>query len=261
MRTDRERVTLALDTLVAGLFPYLEAEMKAVFQDRWLQTAKSSFRERRGNNGDGNGAFRWDAHSLLTVMWDQWNRVFRHKLQHSDRSLVSELREFRNRWAHQRQFEFDDTYRLLDSVERLLNSVGSPLAEKMYREKRDLLRTEFTREAKDAFRKSQLTRQRWKDIGIYIACGTAVVTTVLQLFGWQAWVVAGFVVFVFSYLSYQRFHSQPPMIFGPHECGACRKIIYGEHCPYCEQGNSTDRDRRRRTQPLWRSTHESCRRQ
>eukprot|EP00913_Durusdinium_trenchii_P035237 g32967.t1 len=241
MRTDRERVTMALDSLVSGLFPYIEKEMKAVLKDKWLKTARSSFRENRSRNGASGEVMRWDAHSLLTVMWDQWNRVFRQKLDHHHRSLVSELREFRNRWAHQNDFDFDDTYRVLDSVERLLSAVGSAEAVNIHREKRDLLRSQFTREAKTAYRKTQLNRQKWKDIGVYGACGTAIVTVVLQLFGWHAWVVAVFVVFVFAYLAHQRFYSLPPMVFGPHECGTCAKIIYGEQCPYCDSAPRVSR--------------------
>lgn len=234
MRTDRERVTMALDSLVGGLFPYIEREMKAVLKEDWLKTAKASFRENRGRNGALGEVMRWDAHSLLTVMWDQWNRVFRQKLEHHHRSLISELREFRNRWAHQNDFDFDDTYRVLDSVERLLSAVGSAEAVSIHREKRDLLRSQFTREAKSAYRKTQLSRQKWKDIAVYGVCGTAIVTVILQLFGWEAWVVAAFVVFVFAYLAHQRLYSLPPMVFGPHECGTCAKIIYGEQCPYCD---------------------------
>jgi hypothetical protein len=34
-------------------------------------------------------------------MWDNWNDVFRNVLGHAERSLVSELRDWRNKWAHQ----------------------------------------------------------------------------------------------------------------------------------------------------------------
>jgi len=33
---------------------------------------------------------------------------------------MSELRDVRNKWAHQRTFTTDDAYRALDSMERLL---------------------------------------------------------------------------------------------------------------------------------------------
>lgn len=44
-----------------------------------------------------------DPHFLLRVMWDHWNTVFRTVLGHAE-SLVSELREARNRWAHNDSF-------------------------------------------------------------------------------------------------------------------------------------------------------------
>ncbi len=241
MSSDRERVTLALDLLVAGLVPYLQKHLKAIYGDDWHRAARGSFRDDRGRNGRTDKTIRWDAHALLTVMWDQWNRAFRGQLGHADRSLVSELREFRNQWAHQNDFEFDDTYRMLDSVERLLKSAGSPLSKRVHREKQDLLRTQFIREAKNAYRNSQLNRRMMQDLAIYGLCCVAIVTVILQFFGLQSWMVAGFVVFTFSYLAYQRLQSHPPMIFGPHECGACRRIIYGADCPYCDLPRKTTR--------------------
>jgi uncharacterized membrane protein len=41
---------------------------------------------------------------VLTVLWNQWNNVFKKTLGHTERSLVSELREHRNKWAHQNLF-------------------------------------------------------------------------------------------------------------------------------------------------------------
>src|SRR5690606_25906681 len=99
--------------------------LKATFGDNWIQTATGSFRDGRDRSLADGDAFDWDAHSLLTIMWDQWNAVFRTDLSHAERSLVSELREYRNRWAHQQEFDFDDTYRILDSVRRLLENAGA----------------------------------------------------------------------------------------------------------------------------------------
>ena len=66
-----------------------------------------------------------DAAALLKVMWDSWNDVYRNTLGHAEHSLVSELRDVRNRWAHQEQFSSDDTYRALDSTHRLLTAVSA----------------------------------------------------------------------------------------------------------------------------------------
>jgi hypothetical protein len=41
---------------------------------------------------------------VLKVMWDQWDSVFRKPLGRAERTLVAELRDVRNRWAHQESF-------------------------------------------------------------------------------------------------------------------------------------------------------------
>ena len=56
-----------------------------------------------------------DVAAVLKIMWEQWNQVFGKTLGHTERSLVSELREVRNKWAHQEPFSSDDAYRVLDS--------------------------------------------------------------------------------------------------------------------------------------------------
>ena len=58
-------------------------------------------------------------------MWDEWNQGFRNTLGHAERSLVSELRDVRNKWAHQKTFSTDDAYRAIDSIGRLLTAVSA----------------------------------------------------------------------------------------------------------------------------------------
>ena len=60
----------------------------------------------------------WDAAALLKLMWESWNDVFRKTLGPAERSLLSELRDQRNKWAHQQTFSSDDAYRALDSAGR-----------------------------------------------------------------------------------------------------------------------------------------------
>jgi hypothetical protein len=242
MQNSRERVAKALDALTKGLYAFVEREMKTIYADKWLDVARESFRDDRSSRHPKGSVIRWDAHALLTVTWDQWNRVFRHKLGQPERSLISELRDFRNRWAHQEEFSFDDTYRILDSVERLLRAVGAAEAEQVVREKNDLMRQHFSREARAAYRKSQVAKRKWHDFLIYLVCCLSLVVVIHQFFGPEAWYVLVFVVAVFGYLAYQRLVAHPPMYFGPHECPACAKIIYGDACPYCESNVRTKPD-------------------
>jgi hypothetical protein len=233
---DRERITKALDALTNGLIPLVEREMKRVYKERWHDVALGSFRDDRNSGRPKGDVIRWDAHAVLTLMWDQWNRVFRDRFDQLERSLVSELREFRNRWAHQVAFEFDDTYRVLDSVERLLRAAGAPECES--RERHDLLRGHFGQEARAAYRKSQMMKRKWQDVVVHAVCGASLVFVILEYFGSHYWMFAACVVVVFAYLAYQRLASPPPMYFGPHECATCGKIIYGETCPYCDNASS-----------------------
>ncbi|MBT4865287.1 MAG: hypothetical protein HON53_09235 [Planctomycetaceae bacterium] len=239
MKTGRQRVTKALDVLTTGLFPFVERELKAVYKHDWHNAARGSFRDGRQRTNVGaadkkNAVIRWDLNAVLIVLWDHWSRVFRHRLGPAERSLISELREFRNRWAHQVEFNFDDTYRILDSVHRLLVAAKAPEAELVAREKYDLLRQHVGRQAQLAHRKAQVSRKRWLDFAVYMTCCFSLVFVILQFFGTQASYLAAFFIAVFMFLTHQRISAPPPMFFGPHECEGCSKIIYGETCPYCE---------------------------
>lgn len=100
--SNHERVGKAMDLLKDGLRPFVEREFKSVYRDRALAEA------RRFQGEDRLLANRpladWDATALLKLMWESWNEVFRKPLGHAERSLVSELRAARNRWAHQEPF-------------------------------------------------------------------------------------------------------------------------------------------------------------
>jgi hypothetical protein len=234
VRRDRERITRSLDCLTRGLIPYVEQEMKLALGEKWVEAARSSFRDDRGRPAAADAPIRWDAHALLTVMWDQWNRVFRNRLDLPERSLVSELRSYRNRWAHQGEFDFDDAYRFLDSIERLLKAIDSPEAFSVARDKHDMMRTRYGEEARSAYKKAQVNRRKMKDFVVYAVCCASIDFVIFDFFGKSAWFFALFVVFVFAYLAYQRLVTPLQIYFGPHECEGCGKIIYGEKCPYCE---------------------------
>lgn len=230
MRTNHERIAIAFDLLVLGVQPFVEEQLKETFGDRWMDAARTSFRDR---NGNGNAALRWDAHSVMTVMWDQWNAVFRRRLSHGDRSLVSELRTFRNQWAHQGHFDFDDTYRILDSAHRLLQSCKSPQADRLAHEKRELMNAEFNRRLDMVARESQLRMRRWRNAALYAFCCVTIIYALWREFHEASAIFICLTLGVFSYLVVQAF-KETPVLAGPHECFRCGRIIYRDPCPYCE---------------------------
>ncbi|MCA8988951.1 MAG: hypothetical protein KDA78_14990 [Planctomycetaceae bacterium] len=233
---ERDYVRDALEVLTQALAPYVEQNLKNTFGDKWTRNASSSFRRPREQGAGSSSSpdeFVWDAHSTLTVMWDQWNAVFRQLLGHTERSLVSELREFRNRWAHQRQLNFDDTYRVLDSIERLLTAIGcDEEAREIYDTKQELLEREFSDRINERTLATQSRKNKWWTIGIYIICCIAIVAQMVMSWQSSSYLVAGFVVLVFVYLIYQRLQDET-VVYGPRECRKCSRIIYTPDCPYC----------------------------
>jgi Swt1-like HEPN/Protein of unknown function (DUF499) len=152
--TNHERVGKALDLLKDGLQPFVEREMKAQHAQMWLDQARMSVAETQTRLFSGKGDPHWDSSSLLSVMWNQWNVVFRKTLGQAERTLVSELRDVRNRWAHQNPFSSDDAYRALDSAGRLLTAVSAPQSEEVDKLKMELLRVRFDEQVRSEKRKT-----------------------------------------------------------------------------------------------------------
>jgi hypothetical protein len=154
--SNAERVGKALDLLNQGLRPFVERELQAAFGEKWQEQALESFPDdhpvvRKQEKVD------WDTQALLVVMWNRWNDVFKKTLGHAERSLVSELRDVRNRWAHQEAFSTDDAYRAIDSMHRLLTAVSADQAVEIDRQKQDLLRARFDEQARRESKKAAVT--------------------------------------------------------------------------------------------------------
>src|SRR3989304_263057 len=141
--TNHERVGKAMELLNMGLQPFVERELKAQHAQLWFEEAKASVSETQANLFGNEAEPRWDVAMLLSVVWNQWQVVFRKTLGQAERSLVSELRDVRNKWAHQQTFSSDDAYRALDSVGRLLTAVSAPQADEVDKMKQELLRVRF----------------------------------------------------------------------------------------------------------------------
>ncbi|MDQ3701143.1 MAG: DUF499 domain-containing protein, partial [Chloroflexota bacterium] len=75
-------------------------------------------------------------------------------LGRAERSLVDELLEIREQWAHQECFSTDNAYRALDSAERLLSAVSAPQAGELEKMKAELLRLRYDEQVRGEKRKS-----------------------------------------------------------------------------------------------------------
>lgn len=228
----RKNVTNALEHLTVGLVPFVEAELSRVHGPNWVRVIEKCFKRIPAAKSP-DGSIQWDAHGLLTVMWDQWNQVFRSRLGFLERSMVSELREYRNRWAHQVNFGFDDAYRILDNVDRLLTATGLP-SRTVQNSKREMLHTEFSRQISAGNEKARRFRKTWMNIGLYFVSAVGLGSVAMAAVPSPAnWVFATGIGIALLFVILAETRTRPRLI-GPHECHWCHKIVYTEVCPYCQ---------------------------
>lgn len=126
--SNSDRIGQSLTLLSQALSPYVEQKMREVYKDEWFDHAKKYLLQNKNFNRSDEEIFQ-DVHVLLTIINKEFDRVFKKSLS-SERGLVSELIEVRNKWAHNNCFSADDTFRALDSIHRLLVKIGAEQQEK-----------------------------------------------------------------------------------------------------------------------------------
>jgi hypothetical protein len=118
--SNRARVTSGLEFLAAGLRPFVEAVASPSGRD-WAQMLAARDSARFG------GKHRYSLSNprfLLRVLTEEFG-AFKNQLSQVERGFASELRDTGNRWAHHEALSADDTYRALDTMERLLTATGA----------------------------------------------------------------------------------------------------------------------------------------
>jgi predicted AAA+ superfamily ATPase len=120
--SNRDRVGKGFELLTEGLLPYVDQRMRAVAPGGdWIKMMK----DRDGK--PGNFVYsKNDPMVLLRVLVENWRNVFKQHLARTDEHFAGELLQVRHRWAHNESFAPADAARTLDTMERLLTSVGAP---------------------------------------------------------------------------------------------------------------------------------------
>jgi len=150
--TNQERIGKAMELLRVGLAPFVEREFKNLHQEKGAEAARGYFGDDRivGKKPIAD----WDVAALLKLMWEGWNDVFGRTLGRAERSLLQELRDCRNKWAHQEPFSSDDTDRALDSMARLLTAISAPQADEVGKMKLELRRLTYDEQVRGEKRKA-----------------------------------------------------------------------------------------------------------
>lgn len=167
--SNRERVGRGFEILSSGLAPFVQEVMAAASPagDRWLELIEARDSERFGAPRKFNPE---DPQVLLRTLTEEW-RVFKDRLSRSEQAFASELREVRNHWAHNDPFDPDDTYRALDSMERLLIAVGGgTYADEVRKLRMDHQRAHYESETKKAVKAAAVASvpgsglKSWRDV-------------------------------------------------------------------------------------------------
>jgi hypothetical protein len=165
--SNRDRVGRGFELLATGLGPYVDRRLRATSQSGkdWLRGyVASASPSIRGDVSIDDPSF------LLRAVVDNWD-AFSSELTKTDRNLVFELRDVRNKWAHNGSFTVDDTYRALDSVERLLTAANSREASAVGAAKEEVMRAKYEAQARKATpsNEAQITRpaaglRPWREV-------------------------------------------------------------------------------------------------
>ena len=127
--TNRDRVGQGIDLLTKGLRQFVVPQLKAVYQQNWTQLFPAPVGQSQPLKPTQGPHL--DAQALLHCMVSEWRNVFAKILGYSERSLVGELIDVRNNWAHQRSFSTADAYRAIDSMHRLSTAISSQQAKQL----------------------------------------------------------------------------------------------------------------------------------
>ena len=151
--TNRDRVGKALDLVKDGLGPFVEREFVRVYRKRADDQARRYFNDRRLSTD--RPVREWDAAALLGLMSSPaWGDVFAQVLGPVERSHISELRDARNKWAHQENFTGDDAERTLDTAARLLTAVSAEQSDEVGGMRQELRRLVFDEQTRNATRRA-----------------------------------------------------------------------------------------------------------
>ncbi|GAA4619466.1 hypothetical protein GCM10023195_88020 [Actinoallomurus liliacearum] len=110
--------------LAEGLGPFVDERMSAVDGEDWLTALEA---EDRARFGHARRLTMTDPALQLRVLVFRW-QVFDAVLPRSARSYAGELRETRNRWAHNEPFAVSEVRRALETMELLLRAAGAHAA-------------------------------------------------------------------------------------------------------------------------------------
>ena len=152
--SNHERISKALEVFNKGLTPYVEREMQTHAGNDWQTKVRENLNDRLFDMNAQTQLLQWDTSSLIGTILGFWQDVFSKTLGNSERSLIFEVKDARNKWAHQQTISVDDAYRALDSMQRLLVAVNAAEAAELDDQKHQIMRQRYEAQSRKEMRKA-----------------------------------------------------------------------------------------------------------
>lgn len=138
-KLNKQLVDRALEEILPpALKPFISRKMEDKYGSNWLQNAKGSLEH---YYFDGSG-LKWnDPAAVIKLLQKHWEAFYeRDKLDNRQRSWVEELRNIRNEIKHNNDvFDYDYSFRSLDTIERLLVAVEAKKAAQQVKQLKEQL--------------------------------------------------------------------------------------------------------------------------
>lgn len=156
--SNRDRVDRALQATSAALDPFITQHLAAEIPAGLDWTSILQVKDEAAHGTSGKLYARNDVQAQLRMLTERLGNLgypFNSKLSRAERNLAGELREVRNNWAHGDAFSFDNTYRALDTGERLLRAIGAVAsADRVKRDRAELQRANIEQQTRRDVRDS-----------------------------------------------------------------------------------------------------------
>ncbi len=132
-KSARKYVFEGMEMLPEVLGPFVKERLNNARPRDWQRRPV----EKELNLRRAEGKVEWDQATLLRAMDIYWPEAFARVMGRAERSMVNELREVRNRLAHNGSFSFDDAERALDTMGRLMAAIDATATARRLQAMRD----------------------------------------------------------------------------------------------------------------------------
>lgn len=138
MTENRHLVRQCLDALKPSLRKFAEERLQMAYGPRW-QDRVTEWRDARRKANRDEADVGPDTAALLSVVINHWGAFRGGSLDQLAFGRIRELKDVRNRWAHEEPFNEDETFRAIDTTQLVLSAIGEKtLAHNLHRLKAQL---------------------------------------------------------------------------------------------------------------------------